>query len=63
MPTGASFHPYEALATDVLVYRRALAALASRPSTIANRFGSAVSDAWAGDVGMAIASSTSWPSG
>jgi len=54
MPTGASFHPYEALATTSLVYRRGFAALGVTPSTIAtDRLGS--ERRLAGDVGMAIA--------
>ena len=55
MPTGASFHPYEALATTSLVYRRGLAALGVTAKYNRQQIGSDVSDAWAGDVGMAIA--------
>jgi len=55
MPTGASFHPYEALATTSLVYRRGFAALGVTAKYNRQQIGSAVSDAWAGDVGMAIA--------
>jgi len=55
MPTGASFHPYEALATTSLVYRRGLVALGVTAKYNRQQIGSDVSDAWAGDVGMAIA--------
>jgi Uncharacterised protein family (UPF0164) len=55
MPTGASFHPYEALATTSLVYRRGFAALGVTAKYNRQQIGSEVSDAWAGDVGMAIA--------
>jgi hypothetical protein len=55
MPTGASFHPYEALATTSLVYRRGVAALGVTAKYNRQQIGSEVSDAWAGDVGMAIA--------
>jgi len=55
MPTGASFHPYEALATTSLVYRRGFAALGVTAKYNRQQIGSDVSDAWAGDVGMAIA--------
>src|SRR3989442_67045 len=52
---GASFHPYEALATTSLVYRRGFAALGVTAKYNRQQIGSDVSDAWAGDVGMAIA--------
>ncbi|MFN2572691.1 MAG: hypothetical protein ABR537_13945 [Gemmatimonadales bacterium] len=55
MATGESFHPYEALAATSLVYRRGFAALGVTAKYDRQQIGSAVSDAWAGDVGMAIA--------
>jgi hypothetical protein len=55
MPTGASFHPYEALATASLVYRRGLAAFGVTTKYDRQQIGSQVSDAWAGDVGVAMA--------
>ncbi len=55
MPTGASFHPYEALATTSLVYRRGFAALGVTGKYNRQQIGSEVSDAWAGDVGLAVA--------
>jgi len=55
MPTGASFHPYEALATTSLVYRRGFAALGFTAKYNRQQIGSEVSDAWAGDVGLAVA--------
>jgi len=55
MPTGASFHPYEALATTSFVYRHGLAAFGVTGKYDRQQIGSAVSDAWAGDVGVAIA--------
>ena len=55
MPTGASFHPYEALATTSLVYRRGFVALGVTAKYNRAQIGSDVSDAWAGDVGMAMA--------
>ena len=55
MPTGASFHPYEALAVTSLVYRRGFAALGVTAKYDRQQIGSAVSDAWAGDIGVAIA--------
>ncbi len=55
MPTGASFHPYEALATTSLVYRRGFAALGVTAKYARQQIGSEVSDAWAGDVGLAVA--------
>jgi hypothetical protein len=54
-PTGASFHPYEALATTSFVYRRGLAAFGVTGKYDRQQIGAAVSDAWAGDVGVAIA--------
>jgi hypothetical protein len=55
MPTGASFHPYEGLATTSLVYRRGFAALGVTAKYDRQQIGAEMSDAWAGDVGMAIA--------
>lgn len=55
MATGASFHPYEALAAASLVYRRGFAALGVTAKYDRQQFGGEVSDAWAGDVGLAIA--------
>src|SRR2546428_11852296 len=55
MPTGASFHPHEALAVTSLVYRGGFAALGVTAKYDRQQIGSAVSDAWAGDIGMAIA--------
>jgi len=55
MPTGASFHPYEALATTSLVYRRGFAAMGVTAKYNRQQIGSDVSDAWAGDIGLAIA--------
>lgn len=55
MATGASFHPYEALAAASLVYRRGFAALGVTAKYDRQQFGGDVSDAWAGDVGLAIA--------
>jgi len=55
MPTGVSFHPYEALATTSLVYRRGLMALGVTGKYDRQQIGSEVRDAWAGDVGVAIA--------
>ncbi|MGH7521051.1 MAG: hypothetical protein ACREMI_07210, partial [Gemmatimonadales bacterium] len=55
MATGASFHPYEALAATSLVYRRGFAALGVTAKYDRQQIGAEVSDAWAGDVGVAIA--------
>jgi len=55
MATGASFHPYEALLATSLVYRRGFAALGVTTKYDRQQFGSEVRDAWAGDVGLAIA--------
>jgi hypothetical protein len=55
MTTGASFHPYEALAATSIVYRRGFAALGVTAKYDRQQFGTEVSDAWAGDVGLAIA--------
>ena len=55
MATGASFHPYEALAATSLVYRRGFAALGVTAKYDRQQYGSEVSDAWAGDIGVAIA--------
>ena len=53
--TGATFHPYEALAAASLVYRRGFAALGVTAKYDRQQYGSQVSDAWAGDIGLAIA--------
>ena len=53
--TGASFHPYEALAAASLVYRRGFIALGVTGKYNRQQIMSTVSDAWAGDAGMAIA--------
>lgn len=55
MPTGASFHPYEALAVTSLVYRRGFAALGVTVKYDRQQFGAETSDAWGGDIGMAVA--------
>jgi len=55
MPTGADFHPYEALAATSLVYRRGMLAFGVTGKYDRQQIGSAVSDAWAGDVGLGIA--------
>lgn len=55
MPTGATFHPYEALAATALVYRLGFIALGVTAKYNRQQIGSAVSDAWAGDAGLAIA--------
>jgi len=55
MATGASFHPYEALAAGSLVYRRGMAALGFTGKYNRQQIGDEIRDAWAGDVGLAIA--------
>ena len=55
MPTGASFHPYEALALTSLVYRRGFAAIGVTGKYDRQQFGAEVRDTWAGDVGLAVA--------
>ncbi len=55
MATGAAFHPYEALAVSSLVYRRGFVALGVTAKYDRQQVGSAVADAWAGDVGMGLA--------
>ena len=55
MPTGADFHPYEALAATSLVYRRGMLALGFTGKYDRQQIGSEVSDAWAGDVGLGVA--------
>jgi hypothetical protein len=55
MPTGASFHPYEALAVTSLVYRYGLAAIGFTGKYDRQQFGAEIRDAWAGDVGVAVA--------
>lgn len=53
--TGGSFHPYEALAASSLVYRRGFIALGVTAKYNRQQIGDLVSDAWAGDAGVAIA--------
>jgi hypothetical protein len=53
--TGATFHPYEALASSSLVYRRGFIALGVTAKYDRQQVGAEVSDAWAGDAGLAIA--------
>jgi hypothetical protein len=55
MATGATFHPYEALAVTSLVLRRGVIAWGVSAKYDRQQIGSLVSDAWAGDAGMAIA--------
>ena len=55
MPTGADFHPYEALAATSMVYRRGFIALGVTAKYNRQQVGEMVSDAWAGDAGVAIA--------
>jgi hypothetical protein len=55
LATGASFHPYEALASTSLVYRRGFAAIGVTAKYDRQQIGADVSDAWAGDVGFGIA--------
>lgn len=55
MATGASFHPYEALAATSLVYRRGFVALGVTAKYDRQQIGAAVRDAWAGDVGLSVA--------
>ena len=55
MATGATFHPYEALAAATMVYRRGFVAVGVTGKYNRQQIGSTVSDAWAGDAGMAIA--------
>jgi hypothetical protein len=55
MATGATFHPYEALAVSSIVYRRGVIAFGVSGKYDRQQIGAAVSDAWAGDAGMAIA--------
>jgi hypothetical protein len=55
MTTGASFHPYEALAATSLVYRRGFAALGVTAKYDRQQIGTEVRDAWAGDIGLSIA--------
>ena len=55
MATGALFHPYEALAATSMVYRRGFVAVGVTGKYDRQQIGSTVSDAWAGDAGMAIA--------
>lgn len=55
MATGATFHPYEALAVSSIVYRRGMLAFGVSAKYDRQQFGSAVADAWAGDVGFTLA--------
>jgi hypothetical protein len=55
MATGATFHPYDVLAVSSFAYRRGFVALGVSGKYDRQQFGSAAADAWAGDVGMAIA--------
>jgi hypothetical protein len=53
--TGGAFHPYEALAASSLVYRRGFIALGVTAKYNRQQIGDMVSDAWAGDAGVALA--------
>lgn len=55
MATGGAFHPYEALAATSMVYRRGFIALGVTAKYNRQQIGAMVSDAWAGDAGVAIA--------
>lgn len=55
LPTGGAFHPYEALAASSLVYRRGFIAMGVTAKYNRQQIGDFVSDAWAGDAGIAIA--------
>jgi hypothetical protein len=55
MATGATFHPYEALVVTSLVLRQGVIAWGISAKYDRQQIGSFVSDAWAGDAGMAIA--------
>jgi len=55
MATGATFHPYEALAVSSVVIRRGLIAFGVSAKYDRQQIGDMVSHAWAGDVGIAIA--------
>jgi hypothetical protein len=55
MATGATFHPYDVLAVSSVVYRRGFVALGVSGKYDRQQFGAAPADAWAGDVGLAIA--------
>jgi hypothetical protein len=55
MATGATFHPYEALALSSLVYRRGLLSFGVSAKYDRQQIGASVQDAWAGDVGVALA--------
>jgi len=55
MATGAAFHPYDVLAVSSVVYRRGFVAFGVSGKYDRQEFGSAPADAWAGDIGMAIA--------
>ena len=55
MATGATFHPYEALAVSSLVYRWGFIGVGGSVKYDRQQIGDVVADAWAGDVGAAIA--------
>jgi hypothetical protein len=55
MATGATFHPYEALAATSFVYRRGFIALGVTGKYNRAQVGDEIRDAWAGDAGLAIA--------
>ena len=55
MATGATFHPYQALAATSLVYRRGFIALGVTGKYDREQVAAEIRDAWAGDVGLAIA--------
>jgi hypothetical protein len=55
MATGATFHPYDVLAVSSVVYRRGFVALGVSGKYDRQQFGAAPADAWAGDIGFAIA--------
>jgi len=53
--TGAEFRSVDLLATTSLVFRRGLLALGASAKYARQTIGSAAADAWAGDVGVALA--------
>ena len=55
LATGVTFHPYEVLAVSSEVYRRGFLALGFSGKYDRQQFGAEVADAWAGDVGLALA--------
>lgn len=54
-PTGATFHPYDGVAVSSFVYRHSLFALGVSGKYARQQVGAWIADAWAGDVGLAIA--------